>query len=202
MTAKKRNENPVNIVLLVVTIVSVAVAGGTLVAYFSSGNGSSPRVEAEESPEVQALEEQLRQNPQNMETLLNLAHMYLDEGRIDLASQNYQRALEIDPENVEALVHMGIVHRGTGEFDDAVKSFEQALSKNPDYAHGWWDKALTLDLKGDHQGAITAWQQFLRLVPTGSDADQAKELITEAEKKAAEKSASTSKTTTTSSSPE
>lgn len=191
MAKKAQSENPVNVALLIITIVSLAVAAGTVVVYFV-GNGKSPQaVETDESPDVAAFEERLSENPRDMEALLGLGHIHLDQGRYDLASEMYQQALEVDSANVEALSHMANILRDTGRAADAIENYNKALVKNPDYAHGWWDKALALRLTGDHEEAIVAWQEFLRLVPTGDDAENAKKLMAESQAAKGKQSTST-----------
>jgi cytochrome c-type biogenesis protein CcmH/NrfG len=57
-----------------------------------------------------------------------------------------------------------------------------SLQQDPSYAHALWDKGTALRAKGDHAGAIKAWEAFAQLFPPESaDVIQVKKWIAEAQ---------------------
>ncbi len=106
--------------------------------------------------------------PLSVPSLLQDAHSFLDKGQDGEAEKGYLSVLARDPGNPEALTHLGNVAFRRGEADRALRYYDEALRRDPLYAHALWDKGLALQAKGDHAGAIKAWEAFARLFPPDS----------------------------------
>ena len=113
---------------------------------------------------------------------LKEAHALLDQKRLPDAERSYLDILGRDPGNPEALSHLGNVAFEQGDIDRALRFYDMALQQDSSYAHALWDKGIALRAKGDHAGAIKAWEAFAQLFPPdSSDVVQAKKWITEAQ---------------------
>ncbi len=64
-------------------------------------------------------------------SLLQLAHVALDQGRLDEARRVYGRVLAREAQNVEAITHLGAVLHQEGRVDEALAKVEEALRIDP-----------------------------------------------------------------------
>jgi tetratricopeptide (TPR) repeat protein len=117
---------------------------------------------------------------------LKEAHALLDQNRLADAEKSYLAIIARDPGNPEALSHLGNVAFQQGDVERALRFYDMALQQDSTYAHALWDKGIALRAKGDHAGAVKAWEAFARLFPPDSaDVVQVKKWIAEAQGQAA-----------------
>jgi predicted Zn-dependent protease len=168
------------VVGLVAIVLVIGISGGYLVSRVV-GSGGSPAGSA-----VQDLttpwRARLLQNPQDVEALLGLAHVHLDEQRLDDAESLYREVLSLEPKNVEAITHLGTVMLGRGQAEAALRQYDKALAVQPDYVHALWDKGnLLQQVTQDYRAAIRTWEAFIRAVgPDSPDGKTAQQFISEA----------------------
>lgn len=131
--------------------------------------------------ELQALRQAGAREDAPIPSLLQLAHVALDQGRLDEARRVYGRVLAREPRNVEAITHLGSVLFQEGRVDEALAKIEEALRIDPGYIHAHWDRTQYLfNAKRDFPAAVKAAEAFLRLVPDGPDAENVRKLLAEA----------------------
>ena len=64
------------------------------------------------------------------------------------------------------------MYRKKGEYDRAIAEFKKAAEVNPKHVNSRYNLGIVLlHDKGDIKGAIKAWEDFLRVEPTGPRAD-------------------------------
>jgi tetratricopeptide (TPR) repeat protein len=132
--------------------------------------------------ELPALRQVAAREDAPTQSLLQLAHVALDSGRLDEARLVYERVLAREPQNVEAITHLGGVLFQEGRIDEALAKVEAALRVDPRYVHAHWDRTQYLFYgKRDFPAAITAAQAFLAVVPAGPDAESVRKLMAEAQ---------------------
>ena len=136
--------------------------------------------------DLQALRQVAAREDAPIQSLLQLAHVALDRGRLDEARLVYERVLAREPRNVEAITHIGGVLFQEGRVDEALAKVEAALRVDPGYVHAHWDRTQYLfHGKRDFPAAVTAAQAFLAVVPQGPDADSVRKLMAEAQQQGA-----------------
>jgi len=169
-----------SVVWLVVITLTIGVSAGYLASRFA-GPGAPESAPAEADPGA-PWRARLLQNPGDIEALLGLAHVHLDQQRLDDAEAVYRQVLSKEPKNVEAIDHLGTVMLARGQTDSALRQYDQALLIQPDYIHALWDKASLLQqVKKDYPAAIRAWENFRRVVgPESKDGKTAQGFIDEA----------------------
>ena len=114
-------------------------------------------------------------------TLLQLAHVALEQGRLDEARREYGRVLGREARNVEAITHLGAVLYQEGRVDEALAKVEEALRIDSSYVHAHWDRTQYLFYgKRDFAATVKAAEAFLRVLPSGPDADKVRRLMGEA----------------------
>ena len=117
--------------------------------------------------------------------LLQLAHVALDQGRLEEARGVYGRVLAREAGNVEAITHLGAVLYREGRVDEALAKVEEALRIDPAYIHAHWDRTQYLFYgKRDFSAAAKAAEAFLQVLPKGPDADSVRKLMGEAQEQA------------------
>jgi tetratricopeptide (TPR) repeat protein len=60
-----------------------------------------------------------------------LGNVYIKQGRLDDAIQEYQAALHIEPRFVNARLALGDIYKARDQLDDAVHEYKAALSVDP-----------------------------------------------------------------------
>lgn len=201
-TAEPRREwirSPLAMVAAAALLVALGIGGGFAVGQWLRGaqgagaSASAPLVPlAGGSPpittgiELQALRQVAAREDAPIPSLLQLAHVALDQGRIAEARQIYERVLSREPRNAEAITHLGAVLFHEGRLDEALAKVEEALRVDPGYIHALWDRTQYLFYgKRDFPAAIRAAQAFLEVSPQGPDADSMRRLMAEAQQQTA-----------------
>ena len=173
-----------------VLLVGVGVGVGVTVARRSGGAPGAAAPAAGPGAvmtgiELQALRQATEREDAPLQSLLQFAHVALDQGKLDEARRAYERVLGREPKNVEAITHLGAALYAEGRVDAALAKVDEALRIDPRYIHGLWDRTQYLFVaKRDYAGAVKAAEAFLKVVPDGPDADTVKKLLAEARQKA------------------
>ncbi len=150
-----------------VTFVVGFMCGVILTAYRTAPL-QSERAAADPHPEhmVDSLEEQVVQEPDNVEAWLHLGNAYFDGEQYQKAISAYEKAIALDPENADAMTDMGVMYRRIGQPRKAVAVFDAALEKKPDHEIARFNKGIVLmfDLK-EKEKALASWRKLLEINP-------------------------------------
>lgn len=124
----------------------------------SGGQTSSQDVQKR----IAGIERMLKENPHNVEALIQLGNDYFDTGNYDKAVEAYQKSLSINPRNPSVLTDLGISYRKLKKPQESVLAFRKALEMDPNHAITLFNLGIVLrdDMK-DYAGAIQAWEEFL-----------------------------------------
>ena len=88
------------------------------------------------------------------------------------AIETYSKVLQIEPKNADVRTDLGIMYRKKGDYDRAIAEFNRAAEMAPKHVNSRYNLGIVLlHDKGDIKGAIKAWEDFLRVEPTGPRAD-------------------------------
>lgn len=84
--------------------------------------------------------------PQYPGPYVNLALVYLHDGRRDDARDALERALAVEPNHPHANTQLGILLREEGEFAEAEAAYRRALDGDPEHSLAHYNLGVLLDL--------------------------------------------------------
>lgn len=127
----------------------------------------------------------LKADPRNSDLLNQIGTLYKAMHQFKEAAGYYQRAVDADPKNVAARTDLASCFFYEGDADGAIQQLLRSLSYDPKDANSLFNLGMIrLQAKNDPQGAVTAWQQLLKLNPTLADDKKSavEKLIAQAQK--------------------
>lgn len=132
----------------------------------------APAITADIQKQISILQGIVKEDPKNLKALVELGNLYFDTEQADSAIQTYARALELDPKNADVRTDMGIMYRKKGDPDRAIAEFQKAAQDNPQHVNSRYNLGVVfLHDKADIKGAIKAWEDYLKVEPTGPRAE-------------------------------
>lgn len=93
--------------------------------------------------------------------LLRKAQERADEGALEKALANANRAVKLSRGSASALAHRGLVHLERGDPRAALDDASQAIAKNEDVALSYYVRALVHDRAGDSAAARDGYRAYL-----------------------------------------
>ncbi len=186
---KEEKEFDTKKIYLIVAVISIF----TLIILFSSGvfdtnvttvntnvtpnQSTGSGIDLGSLQNINNLEAKLNANPDDTETLLELAHLNNDSGFYEKAIPLYQRYLGKFPENADARIDMGVCMYNLGDYENAIKEMKKALEYEPKHQIGHLNLGV-VNLTAGNSDIAKGW--FQKAVELGPDTDvgkRAKELL-------------------------
>ena len=137
---------------------------------------SAPEASGEDPAAIiSRLEAKLKESPQDATGWGTLAEAFFRTGQFAESATAYARAVQIDPKTADYWSALGEarVMAGSGDVSvDAKQAFERALALDPKDPRARYFLGVSLDLSGDHKGAIDAWLALLADTPPGAPWEQ------------------------------
>ncbi len=93
-----------------------------------------------------------------------------EQGRLDEAVREFERALELNPSNVKALYNLGVARMNQGELRKALQVFGAALEAEPENADVRNNAGVSLARLGMYDQAAEQFEAIVRLQPESVDA--------------------------------
>lgn len=109
----------------------------------------------------------------------NLGIVLGNAGKIEEATQSLQKAAELNPANAaQSYYNLGAVLTNRGRTKEASDAFKKAIEYSPDDAKSYYQLGISYFGSPATMGeAIPVLEKFLKMQPTGPDAEAAKQLI-------------------------
>ena len=127
-------------------------------------SGPPARDSMELTSQIQTLKEIVKKDPQNLPAWVELGNLYFDSDRPKEAIEAYRQYLAIKPDNPDVRTDMGIMHRKLAQFDKALEEFRKAAQNDPKHTNSRYNIGVVLlHDKQDIQGAIKAWEEYLKV---------------------------------------
>jgi tetratricopeptide (TPR) repeat protein len=130
-----------------------------------------------------ALQEQLKQSPDDVPALLELAHMLLRAQMLEEAQVLNDRALTLDGHNLEGLTHAAVLAASRGEHAGAQAGLKAVLTQDPGFAEAWFFRGMLSMQQGDMPAMQESLRQFVRYAPDGAQKERVRAMLERAEAK-------------------
>jgi len=128
---------------------------------------------AEVAAKVEALKDIVKKDPKNVAAWMELGNLYFDTNRPNEAIDAYTRYLAIKPDNADIRTDLGIMYRNIGQPDKAIEEFRKAAQIDPNHVNSRYNLGIVLlHDKGDIQGAVKAWEDYLKVDPKSERAER------------------------------
>ena len=121
---------------------------------------------------IHQLQQQIINNPKDVDAHLKLAIEYSMANDFVKAVQTYFALLKIDPNNFHAYNNLGILYKQSGQFRDSLHCYQQAQRIDPDSCWVPYNMGLCYEAMGRMQEARESYGQALSLNPSFSQALQ------------------------------
>ncbi len=128
----------------------------------------------------------LKTDPNNSDLLNQIGTLYKATHQFKEAAGYYQKAVDANPKNVAARTDLASCLYYQGDADGAINQLQQSLSYDPKDANTLFNLGMIrLQGKKDPSGAVSAWQQLLKLNPKLPDEKKSavEKLIAQAQKR-------------------
>ncbi|MDD3296382.1 MAG: tetratricopeptide repeat protein [Candidatus Omnitrophica bacterium] len=94
-----------------------------------------------------------------------IAEKYAENGKFDMAIEEFKKALGLKPDFFEAYNSIGFCYIQLGRYEEAIKHFEKALEFNSDYAQAYDNIGVAYSFMKQFQKAISYYQKALFIDP-------------------------------------
>ncbi|HUK42942.1 MAG TPA: tetratricopeptide repeat protein [Candidatus Bathyarchaeia archaeon] len=121
---------------------------------------------------------QLKQNPNDFETLAKVGNLYYDGQAYPQAIEYYEKALLVQPGNADVRTDLGTAYWYTGDADKAIANFNKALAVRPTHPGTLFNLGIVeWQGKNDPKAAVKVWEKLLASNPDYPQKDQVQSLI-------------------------
>ncbi|MCG1036519.1 tetratricopeptide repeat protein [Polaribacter sargassicola] len=93
---------------------------------------------------IKALEEARKNDPKDINLLLNQAQMYIQLEKMDKFGELMEEAVELDPTNPSLFFNLGVVNANEGKSEEAISFYKKAIELKPDYADAYMNLAISI----------------------------------------------------------
>lgn len=170
-------------IAIIIALIAGFIGGVVFSAFQSTPNVPQPPTagpapagdghnHTKEKDAIAALEDIVKQHPEEYEAWVNLGHNYFDTHQHKKAIAAYDRALSINNSDPNVWTDMGIMYRREKQPQKAIEAFGEALQRKPDHLIALFNTGLVklTDLH-DVDGAIIAWEKAVELNPGATTPD-------------------------------
>lgn len=169
-------------IILVITIAALFFSG-----VFDSGiqnttnniesKSDNSGVDLQNINEIAQLEAKVNANPDDMESLLHLAHLQQDSRFFEKAITNYKKYLEKNPKNSDARVDLGICYYNLNDLTSAIKEMEKALTYQPKHQIAHLNLGIVNLTAGNVASAKEWFKKAMELDPNSEAGKRAQQLL-------------------------
>ena len=116
--------------------------------------------------EVQRLQDRIKANPRDYDSLVQLGNIHYDQRNFSDASGLYRRALEIR-DDLDVRTDLGTMLFYQNKYDEALVELNKVLGRNPTHGQALFNLGVVLlHGKNNPQGALQAWEKLAATNPS------------------------------------
>lgn len=95
----------------------------------------------------------------------SMGSVYLQEGNINKAIDEFNLALKINPDLAEAYNNRGRAYQDSGDINQAILDYTRAININPDFVEAYNNRGIAYKKKNEFDKAISDYNRALKLNP-------------------------------------
>ncbi len=185
---KHKTLAPIKIVYLIILLLFLGI-----VILVASGTFNTPKINSDKidkpikndtsSAKVTALnklnslENIVKNNSDDLKSLLQLAHLLNDSGFYNKAITNYKKYLEKDSTNVDILIDMGVCYYQLEDYNSAIKTMKKGVALNPKHQIANFNLGIVTATNGNNDEAVKYWQIAVNINPSSDIGKKAQNLL-------------------------
>lgn len=112
--------------------------------------------------------ESLKQVPDRVSTLTNLASALIKQDKIGAAKDICLKVLSIENDSPEGWLNLGLVQAKEGDHVEALKSFDRVAAGDTEFAEVWLNKGISLRELARHEEAAACLRQSIGIQPANA----------------------------------
>jgi cytochrome c-type biogenesis protein CcmH/NrfG len=125
-----------------------------------------------------ALEQSAKADPKNAAVRVELANLYYDAKRFDLAATWYEGALALSPKDIDSSTDLAVCYFYTNQVDRALAQLDKSLAMNAAHPKTLFNQGIVRAYgKQDLKGATESWQHLVAVAPDSVEGREAKQLL-------------------------
>jgi tetratricopeptide (TPR) repeat protein len=137
---------------------------------------AQPQAPPLDTQRASSLERTANADPSNVAARVELADLYFDAERFDLATPWYEAVIQLDPKNVNASTDLGVCYWYLNQVDRALAQLDHSLAIDPKHSKTLLNQGIVRAFgKQDFKGAVESWQKVIAMAPGTPEAQQAKQ---------------------------
>ena len=169
-------EKIINASKLTIVAVSLLVGflGGVVFTVYNSSTiagdlgriGQQPTNILDMTQHISHLKETVAEDPNNVETWMELANAYFETSDYKKAIESYLKLTILADEKSVVYQDLGIAYRRDGQFEKSLEAFREAIEQNPENTQALFNIGVVQyhDL-ADETGAIDTWKKLALAKP-------------------------------------
>jgi tetratricopeptide (TPR) repeat protein len=133
------------------------------------GEKHPPKKPAIHDLEIKKLDDFIKQNSQNADAFYNRALLHEAKGNLQMAEDDYEKAIGINKEHVDAYYNRGLLFTKMKKFELAVKDFDTVIGLNPRAFDAYCNRGNANYQLGKKDLAIEDYNAALKITPNDAD---------------------------------
>ncbi len=137
----------------------------------------SSGVSLEHVQKINELENTIKANPKDYQSILQLANLQNDSKMYQKAIENYKKYLEAKPKDADARIDMGVCYYSLQDYNTAISEMEKALKYAPDNQIGYLNLGVVNLAAGNVDKSKEWLQKAIKINPGSEMGKKAQELL-------------------------
>ena len=147
-----------------------------------ASQASSPSPQSNPAPppldlqRASALEQEAKARPSDAKVRSDLANLYFDAERFDLAVPWYEAAFKLNNRDINVSTDLAVSYYYTNNADLALKQIDQSLAIDPNHGKTLLNQGIIRAFgKRDLAGAQASWEKVVKVAPNTPEAVRAQQ---------------------------
>lgn len=111
----------------------------------------------------------VKESPKHHFPYYNLGNAYVEDGRLEEAIREYEKAERINPYDIDVRINLGNSYAGVGKIKEAISEYEDALKMRPDLSDAHNNLGVLYRRIGKYEDALSVLKRAVNLDSNNAD---------------------------------